>query len=878
MLRRRLAWSRNGLLAYINHDRQALVTWLVCTDGQRWDCAAPLRVPLPAEADPACLSWAPTGSDLAVCDTAGRVHIVGLSSIHEPQTYLRAAAAADAGVREEEAERVVSMHWLSLDKSLLVPHPSFDTSLSAAKSWEQLPSRGPFPPVRSRNVLVALNVRQRLRIFVQAQSHEYTEFGVQVPSAANAVHAEFVQNGAALILFVIGVDNVMRSFEVRLRFEIDNIDQKIDLSVFPIACCTLEIQPAGITALPSPDNVRIRVLGRDGQVSEYLMRSSVESLNAAFLELFAISQPVLPEPRLTYSLEPGVERPAIKLEQQGLRSDTAESEGKESVRYLQMSRFLLIVVHKSGVVRTEPLYGGAHILQPDKAGLSFDAEDIRAAKYLAFSPLAVCAATLDRQGAVKILTSRTDDAAASRLSAVQIGRVFATMYACTVLNSEQCDDVLSCAWLELHNERRKAEAQILFSAVAAESQRLLNVNLSPPEDQRTVDRLVVIPSPPQRWLSFLVSLGTRDKWKRGAGCRVALTILHLQLCAFGLTWTVKKISQSQKTDSAEKLRNDVLSNQFYIVSMIAPIRWITDLCTRILQELFDAQELGAEGRPDTASRLLGQPNVCMALLMSSIARYLLRYVLRGIRTLTASAKNVAGIENRLNSALAVEEKKRFLLRIQQQAQEFAQKNPGAPLPPELNPKDTVKLQEQLRARLAKQNGFVGGQALRLLTAQLQGAPFPLEGFEKFLLDIEEGVKTLFSRANSMNPSGKRRLEADIIDHACVSDSFYSPLVAPMLQAAQKHVFDGLDMPTFYFHNTDWLELDSDRRYNVDGLSKKPLLPTDVPQVCSRCGMLTVSPSEKPMMHWLYIFHRYCICGGTWMKPQMKIPAAEKPRD
>lgn len=907
MLRRRIAWSRSGLLAFINRDHEVRVTWLACENGENWDYASPVRVPLAPEVSPACLSWSPTNFDLLVTDTAGKIHIIGLLSVREPSVLVSGQTVTDSSKRLEEVDAVVGVHWLSLDKKILVPNRSVDastaSSLTASKSWEQLPAKGPFHPMKTRNVLLAVNINGMLRVLVQQQGHEYTEKDLKIPCSdcsANVIACEFVQySNTSLIMLLVTTDNILRAYEVRIKWIQDNnknsssgssVDPsntkekkstyQCNVQVFPIcgaelpsidlaniiAFCKEQPKESDATQNSRPE-IEIKLTCKRGKVMNLVLKSSIENLDASFLELFTITQPVLPEPHVVWTLDIRRERSAIKLEQQGVKKENAAIETESQiandldqafdnsaadpdndVRFYFKSKFVLITVYNSGRVGTEPLYPGSNILQFDKAGLEFNPQEIKDSKYLMFSPFGFCAATLDKTGSLKILRSKLSAPLKNQISDEQIsllGRTFSSAYSCTVLNSEQCDDVLCTAWKELYSDTivKGRKCKQLFQIMSSESQRMLNVNLSAPEDQQNVDRLVVIPSPPQRWLSFLVVLGTKADWKRGPGCKVALTILHLQSCAFGLTWTLKKISQRQKTEATEQLRSEVLSHQFYISSMLGPIKWFTDLVIRLCQEIFDLNESNTDGEmgsTDTQqSAKFAQPNIYLSLLMSGISRYLLRYILRGIRTLTASAKSIAEAEARLNNSLVATAKQKY------------------------SETDSAQLEAQLRGKLVLSNGFAAAQILRQLVSQLQSAPFPFDAFEKLLVEIDEGVKTLLNRSQKLDTLTKRTMQADIIRYAVVP-GFYQPLIGPILAAAQRHMFSTMDLPRFYFYDTSWLELD-DKRYVVDGLQKKMLLTSQEVKCCSRCGMLTLEKHQKPIMHWLYIFHRYCICGGTWMK-------------
>ena len=111
---RHIAWSKWGSIASIASNGTALnLQNLRCnpSDGS-WSLTEPLPLPRIVEADVPLkhLVWNPSGSDLAVIDSAGRVAILSLfNSLNRP--------TMSKNSREDPADdlqRVVGCYWLNL--------------------------------------------------------------------------------------------------------------------------------------------------------------------------------------------------------------------------------------------------------------------------------------------------------------------------------------------------------------------------------------------------------------------------------------------------------------------------------------------------------------------------------------------------------------------------------------------------------------------------------------------------------------------------------------------------------------------------------------------------------------------------------------------
>jgi mediator of RNA polymerase II transcription subunit 16 len=128
-LNRKIAWSKNGCVAYISPDGYAINLKVFSRDADsgKWDLGkdVPLEVPQGRDSFPFVhLSWSHLGNDLAVMDAAGRVMLFSCAMVLDRLHFVRAELAHP----EAEVDGVVGMHWLAL-------HP-YEAKVRVIYGWE----------------------------------------------------------------------------------------------------------------------------------------------------------------------------------------------------------------------------------------------------------------------------------------------------------------------------------------------------------------------------------------------------------------------------------------------------------------------------------------------------------------------------------------------------------------------------------------------------------------------------------------------------------------------------------------------------------------------------------------------------------------------
>jgi hypothetical protein len=112
---RKIAWSKNGSLAYISPDGYAVHLKVFSRDTAtgKWDLGkdVPIEVPQGRDNFPFVhLSWNSLGNDLAVMDSAGHVMVFSCAIALDRMQLVRAELAHP----EAEADSVVGVHWLAI--------------------------------------------------------------------------------------------------------------------------------------------------------------------------------------------------------------------------------------------------------------------------------------------------------------------------------------------------------------------------------------------------------------------------------------------------------------------------------------------------------------------------------------------------------------------------------------------------------------------------------------------------------------------------------------------------------------------------------------------------------------------------------------------
>lgn len=826
------------------------MTWLHFVDGCRWEYVTPVSVPVPTEGKPIHLSWSFTNYDLAITDELGRLHIISIGVSGTPTNQIIASAVRDQRPRPAELDRLVGLHWLRSTKNTL----NSQGNPILREGWETVSPMKPFVPVRVRSSLAAVNGNGMLRLLVQTSDFRYTEVDELIPGVTFVSKASFVElNPDSLLVIIVTGDNLLVIYEANITFiagnnsstqpevhqggigspsQSSNVQAKPDhvsVSVHEVASAPLQNENEDLLELATEKtnfvNNEVKTVEIRAVYPSYALNFALneisEGLHHSFFELFNTSDPVPPEPIKLWSFlgKPGKTQFDVKVKD-----------------YIPLKETCLLV-YADGNVVSEQISGKEHVSQLDKFGLNFNKNDIINAESLCVSPSGCCIAYFPNDDVSLSTPKLASVQLTSELSEEKAQKIASTL-ASNVSNmvklSESGDDIIKVCWEVLHDPAFAHYSETMLNTLAHETQVALQVPLIAPEDQNKVELLISNSSPFQRWLSFLSSLGTYENWKKTPGSLMNYTLIHLHQIAFNITWTMRRVSQKPRAHSIEQYRFEIQAAQYHFTTMFGPIKWVTDLVSRITQELYSAIKSHSP-----LEYLLKQPNVYAALLMSNISRYLLRYILRAVRTLNGVAKTLTEQEGRVNAKLST---------VAQVSQDS-------------------NLASEARARLQSPANYVATRAFKKFGVQLQSLPVKLDVFEKFILNLEEKYKLLV-KSTQMSDDLRTSLESELTTTAKVPQKF-APLVKLALDTSDKLLFPLLDIPNLYFYDTTWINLEATDDEDIDGIRKRVILPQESTEVCSRCNIKSIYGSEtgKQSTQWHFVFRRYCVCGGTWQRLQ-----------
>ena len=112
---RKIAWSKNGCVAYISPDGASVYLRVFSRDSTtgKWDLGDDILLEIPSEHDTAPyvhMSFSHLGNDLAVMNTTGHVIIFSCQMTLDRMSF----AKVDLSQPEVDIDAVVGIHWLAI--------------------------------------------------------------------------------------------------------------------------------------------------------------------------------------------------------------------------------------------------------------------------------------------------------------------------------------------------------------------------------------------------------------------------------------------------------------------------------------------------------------------------------------------------------------------------------------------------------------------------------------------------------------------------------------------------------------------------------------------------------------------------------------------
>ncbi|KAJ5047335.1 uncharacterized protein L3040_003162 [Drepanopeziza brunnea f. sp. 'multigermtubi'] len=208
-----IAWSRWGCIASIAPNGMALeLRNLRCdpADGT-WALSSPTvtaNFSSPLDGRLKHLSWSPTGSDLAVIDTTGRVTIISIFASLNKASLSRDCRADPA----DDLHGVIGCYWLNLaaypaNRPNILHGPAIKEGSGYRFESSQTPVLGPCLPNQSRSAFVCVTTNGTLRVLWQQNNSKWNESHTELESIVSSddliTHAAICsdKNGTLLIAY-----------------------------------------------------------------------------------------------------------------------------------------------------------------------------------------------------------------------------------------------------------------------------------------------------------------------------------------------------------------------------------------------------------------------------------------------------------------------------------------------------------------------------------------------------------------------------------------------------------------------------------------------------------------------------------------------------
>ncbi|KAF2797604.1 hypothetical protein K505DRAFT_298116 [Melanomma pulvis-pyrius CBS 109.77] len=222
----KIAWSKNGCVAYISSDGYGVNLRVFCRNAAtgKWDLGKDTELDTSPGEDEfpfVHLSWSHLGNELAVMDSAGHVLIFSCSLVLDRMTYMR----ADSIQPEPEVAAVVGMHWLAILPYEQKNHIAWSATGKGDK-WDFKIGSHTFQdahhPVEGKASLIYLKRHGELKLRFQQLDgswHEVsTVLGPMISMREPFTHAAFASNNDNTLL--------LAAYDVCSRLHLYRIEAK----------------------------------------------------------------------------------------------------------------------------------------------------------------------------------------------------------------------------------------------------------------------------------------------------------------------------------------------------------------------------------------------------------------------------------------------------------------------------------------------------------------------------------------------------------------------------------------------------------------------------------------------------------------------------
>lgn len=203
----RIAWSKNGCVAYITPDGYSVKLRVFSRDAStsKWDLGKDVLLDLPSGRDVfpfVHLAWSHLGNDLVVVDEAGHVMSFTCAMALDRLNFRRAELAHP----ESEADSVVGMHWLALLPYEQKNHIAW-SAIRQGNKWNWNTKSHLFHdahhPLDGRPAFIYLKRQGEIKLRFQQNDNNWNEataqLGPLITTKEPYTHAAFASNNGITI-------------------------------------------------------------------------------------------------------------------------------------------------------------------------------------------------------------------------------------------------------------------------------------------------------------------------------------------------------------------------------------------------------------------------------------------------------------------------------------------------------------------------------------------------------------------------------------------------------------------------------------------------------------------------------------------------------
>ncbi|KAK7208387.1 mediator complex, subunit Med16 [Myxozyma melibiosi] len=637
-----IAWSKVGLIVYVPANQppdsptKAFSTYLHCVDGQHWSLAPPVAIDdiaiVHEGAAISHLSWCFMGVDLACIDVRGRLSIFVHSSILNHLTCVYQSPP----VPDHPGNAVVGFKWCNINKLILINNTATrQDNHEFHYGLHKLNTFGPWHPNSSKQACIAVTKSGELRFWFQ-QDVKYQEITYDLePNLRREDYYSLSSFGSdrddSFVLAVYSKTNhIFKLFRITIQWSIGTVKAGTQPAKPDVDWATIQVKRLYCDELFCPSDNRLELSHLEvvspanhpeSRLNVFAIFSSDSRSTIQKIEV--VSLPVTLHSNfdaLGFSRNATPEDPSDivqfkdfhKFDKRLINFSTLYADQVLSLAFADGS---IEMRQRNGFSESVPILNSQSIYNLFDAGFGFP--PISGAENICMSPNTVAFVALDKAGELKyhqmerIVTG--DASEVSLLTAVAIAQRHAISCFSNLCNG----DVMSIAV----KEASVRDEEFTF-ALLRQCHRAMGFYLDLPRDVQA-DKFLVLPAL-QKLLSFQVSLGLREGWKRTAAGTVAWATLNMRLFAFAITFTLKASSMS-KLPGSQLQESDVRAET--LVTLLGLTKWCVDHMAYLVQEIYELV-LNPEHYLDPATE-----SVALVMLLGGVPRLLIRYTLRGLRGL-----------------------------------------------------------------------------------------------------------------------------------------------------------------------------------------------------------------------------------------------------